>query len=174
MTGDDVRVRSAAPPDVVRGAHDAVARAVARLRTGGQRVTPPRRAVVEVLAAADEHLTADDVSARIDAVLPGVNRATVYRTLETLADLGVVTHVHVGHGATVHHLAGEAVGEDHLHAHCRRCGRVVDVPGDLLDAVRGRLVQELGFHLEPQHVALSGTCAVCSPSRAHRVPSGET
>lgn len=135
--------------------------ALARLRAQGQRVTRPRRAVLEVLASTDGHLSADDVYARITPVLAGVNRATVYRALETLADLGLVTHVHLGHGATVHHLAGGRTAEEHLHAHCRRCGRVVDVGGDLLEDVQVRLAREVGFDLEPRHVALSGTCLAC-------------
>jgi len=134
--------------------------AVARLRAQGQRVTPARRAVLRALATTDAHLRADDVCALVEPVAPGVHRATVYRTLEALADLGVVTHVHLGHGATVHHLA-DRPADEHLHTCCRRCGRVEDVDADLLDGVLRRLARETGFELDPQHVALSGVCRDC-------------
>jgi Fur family ferric uptake transcriptional regulator len=82
----------------------------------------------------------------------------VYRTLETLSELGVVQHVHVGHGTTTYHLAG---AEPHLHAQCGRCGTVLDLPGRLLDDVAAQLLAEHGFALDPSHVALSGVCARC-------------
>lgn len=146
-----------APP---RGAGALVEAAIASLRARGQRVTPARRAVLQALATTDAHLRAEDVCALVEPVLPGLHRATVYRTLESLAELGVVAHVHTGHGATVHHLAADPAG-DHLHTSCRRCGRVDDVPADLLDDVRRRLGRETGFDLAPQHVALSGVCRDC-------------
>jgi len=89
---------------------------------------------------------------------PGVHRASVYRTLETLSGLGVVQHVHVGHGTTAYHLAGD---EAHLHAQCGRCGAVIDLPASLLDEVAARVHREHGFRLDPSHVALSGTCERC-------------
>ena len=95
------------------------------------------------------------------ARLVGAPRATVYRTLDTLADLGVVTHVRVGDGASTYHLALDATRPSHLHAKCRDCGRIVDLPGDLLDRVVDRLARERDFALDPAHVALSGRCRAC-------------
>lgn len=130
------------------------------LRARGQRLTRPRRAVVAALAVLPGHPSAEDVGAEVARTDPGVHRATVYRTLDTLAELGVVTHVH-SHGTTAYHLAGP---EDapHLHARCRCCDRVVDLPGDLLDDAAARVRAASGFVVEPAHVALSGTCAACA------------
>jgi Fur family transcriptional regulator, ferric uptake regulator len=135
-------------------------RALAVLRAHGQRLTRPRRAVVAALAGLDGHPSAEDVGAEVARIDPGVHRATVYRTLDTLADLGVVSHVH-SHGTTAYHLADPGA-DDHLHARCRSCDRVVDLPGDLLDDAVGRVRETTGFRVEPAHVALSGTCASCS------------
>lgn len=143
------------------------ARAVEQLRVQGQRLTVTRRAVIEALARADGHPSAEELCAQIAPRLPGVHRATVYRTLETLADLGVVTHVHMGHGATAYHLAGHVAGQEHLHAHCRGCGRILDLPSDLLDPIRRRLAREDDFLLDPRHVALSGTCRACRGATQH-------
>ena len=93
---------------------------------------------------------------------PSVHRASVYRALEALSQLGVVQHVHAGHGLTTYHLM-PAVGP-HPHAQCRACGTVYDLPEDLLDAVAGRLARQDGFVLDTGHVALSGTCATCAAS----------
>lgn len=146
-------------------ASDAVRRALNTLRDGGHRVTGARRAVIEVLAHSAGHPSAEQLCGQVSERYPTVHRATVYRTLERLAMLGVVTHVHVGGGATAYHLAGESGGHQHLHACCRVCGRIIDLPGDLLDPVSRRLAQESGFDLDPPHVALSGTCRTCDGDR---------
>ncbi|MGA7687819.1 MAG: Fur family transcriptional regulator [Jiangellales bacterium] len=131
--------------------------ALAALRQGGDRVTEPRRAVLQALADLPDHPTAEQVVVAVEARSSGVHRATVYRTLETLTALGIVTHVHVGHGGTAYHLAERR----HLHAQCHVCGAVVDVPDDVLDGVRATLHEVAGFDLDPSHVALSGRCATC-------------
>lgn len=138
-----------------------VVRALGQLRSGGHRVTGARIAVIETLARLDGHPSAEELWSALEHRHPGVHRATVYRTLETLADLGVVTHVHMSHGTTAYHLTGLVAGREHLHARCRVCGRVFDLPGNLLDPVRRRLARENDFNLDPHHVALSGTCLTC-------------
>lgn len=138
--------------------------ALAALRQGGERVTEPRRAVLQALADLPDHPTAERVVAAVEGRSPGVHRATVYRTLETLTALGIVTHVHVGHGGTAYHLAERR----HLHAQCHACGAVVDVPDDVLDGVRTMLHQVAGFELDPSHIALSGRCAACRSQEAAR------
>jgi Fur family ferric uptake transcriptional regulator len=148
-----------------------VADAVSRLRSAGERVTPARYAVLRVVDAADladEHLTAEQIGARVAEVEPSVHRATVYRTLTSLAETGVLSHVHLGGSATVYHLAEPPVhhhGDDdhghHGHVQCHVCGRVLDVPPDTFDGVAQRLLDELGFVLDTGHAALLGTCADC-------------
>ncbi len=138
---------------------DPVVAATRALRERGQRVTRPRLAVIEALAGLDGHPSAEAVASAVARTSDVAHRATVYRTLDTLADLGVVTHVHSSHGTTSYHLAD--VEEPHLHARCRACGVVVDLPADLLEEVTRRVAQVDGFELEPGHVALSGRCATC-------------
>ncbi len=129
------------------------------LRARGERMTRPRRAVLTVLAAHDGHLGAEEIVDAVATQDAGVHRASVYRTLEALSEVGVVQHVHVGHGGTAYHLVAP---HDHLHAQCRSCAAILDLPPDLLDAVAGRLEEEQGFTLEPGHVALSGLCRACA------------
>ncbi|GAA4353418.1 Fur family transcriptional regulator [Angustibacter luteus] len=139
-------------------AEAAVERAAALLRARGDRMTGPRRVVITALAARRAHLTADQVVSAVAEQDASVHRASVYRTLETLSQLGVVQHVHVGHGTTTYHLAGT---EAHLHAQCESCGTVLDLSGALLDEVAAQVLAEHGFALDPSHVALSGSCADC-------------
>jgi Fur family transcriptional regulator, ferric uptake regulator len=145
-----------------------VAAAVDRLRSAGERVTPARYAVLLVVDAADladEHLTAEQIGTRVADVEPGIHRATVYRTLTSLVECGVLSHVHLGGTATVYHLTDQEPehGHDHGHAHvqCHVCGRVLDVAPDVFDEVAARLRADLGFTLDTGHAALLGTCRDC-------------
>ncbi|WP_350475023.1 transcriptional repressor [Microcella sp.] len=125
-------------------------------------MTTARRVVIEALATQGGHPTAEDLSATIAQHHPGIHRATVYRTLETLTEMGVVAHVHLGHGAAAYHLLGSPQDVAHLHALCHQCGRVFDLPGSLMDEVAERVREEIGFELEASHHALSGLCRACT------------
>jgi Fe2+ or Zn2+ uptake regulation protein len=136
----------------------------ALLRSKGERMTAPRRAVLTVLSSATGHLSMEEIVTAVAESAPSVHRASVYRTLVALSDLGVVQHVHLGHGATAYHLTG-AEGP-HLHAQCRRCGAIQDLPNDLLSEVARRMGAAHGFELDATHVALSGLCADCASDEA--------
>ncbi len=139
--------------------------ALARLRAVGDRVTVGKRAILEVLLERSAHLTADEVYGRTGERVHGMHKSTVYRTLESFVALGLVTQVSVGHGAAVYHLSDDFTGHRHAHGRCRSCGIVVDLPGDLLDAVGDRTEREHGFILDRDNVALMGLCADCRSSR---------
>ena len=136
------------------------------LRARGERVTRVRQAVIEVLDSTDEHLAADEIVGQAAASAPGVHRASIYRALATLGDLGLVTHTHIGGSAAVYHLSVEVpespVGStSHAHLQCSSCHRVIDIPVAVLDPLAARVERDLGFRLEPQHTALLGICADC-------------
>ena len=129
------------------------------LRSRGGRVTPARRALVgALLDATGEHTTADDLAELVQAVHPDVHRSTIYRTLADLERLGVVDHVHLGHGRAVYHLAGEA----HHHLVCEECGEVVEVPAGVFEPLARRLRTDHGFVLDAGHFAVTGRCWACA------------
>jgi Fur family transcriptional regulator, ferric uptake regulator len=150
--------------------------ALGLLRVQHERVTRARQAVIEVLDSTDDHLAADEIVARAEASAPGVHRATVYRALATLGDLGLVTHTHVGGSATVYHLAlpapADAASAPHAHLRCTNCQAVIDFPVNALDSLISWVDREVGFQVEPHHAALLGLCVDCrqsSPSESdHR------
>ena len=93
------------------------------LRARGLRLTAQRQLVLEAVYRLG-HATPDQVHAAVSKTAAGVNITTVYRTLELLEELGLVTHAHLSHGAPTYH----AVGEDqHVHLVCRACGGVDEV-----------------------------------------------
>jgi Fur family ferric uptake transcriptional regulator len=131
---------------------------LALLRARGGRVTTCRRAILETFLGSGGHVTADVLTARVQVGPPVVHESTVYRFLDELERLGVVDHVHLGHGPAVYHLASDA----HHHLVCERCGIVVEVPSDVFAGLRTRLADDFGFAVEPRHFAVTGRCRACT------------
>jgi Fur family ferric uptake transcriptional regulator len=138
-----------------------------RLRRVGQRVTPQRLAILGTLQSG-EHLSADDVFARVEPLLPGVNRSTVYRTLETFRDLGLVSMTDLGGGA--HQF--ELFDEPHHHLICHRCGALLELDDDLVEPLREAIRVRYGFAPAIDHLALFGFCAVCDNAIGGQEPGG--
>ncbi len=134
---------------------------VAELRRQGFRITKPRRVVCEVIAASHaDHLSAADVYERVRARdNTEIDRSTVYRTLDTLEDSGILRHGHLGHGPMVYHLVDDI---RHHHLVCRNCEGVVSLPAaDLVDIIEN-VVERTGFVPDFDHFALSGLCRKCA------------
>ena len=131
------------------------------LRADGIRITRARTAICDVLAEShSEHLDASAIRDRVIAHGgPKVDQSTVYRTLETLEDAGVLAHSHLGHGPAVYHLAEDA---NHQHFVCSNCGRTVAVGADKLEEWTSQIEAHTGFIVEPSHFALTGLCAECA------------
>lgn len=135
--------------------------AVDALRRSGGRVTGPRTSVIRVLAGTEAHLSAFEVATAARTHGRNLHLATAYRALEALSDLGLVRHTHLPGGSTTYHLATPSAPAAHVHAQCRRCGAVHDVPEEWLTELAARLGREQGFQLEPHHAAITGLCAAC-------------
>jgi Fe2+ or Zn2+ uptake regulation protein len=129
-----------------------------RLRERGGRVTMPRRAIITALLQADDHVTADALVDAVRTAQPEIHLSTVYRTLETLTELGVINHVHLGHGAAVYHLADDS----HHHLVCDECGAIIELPANAFDPLVRRVERDYGFRLDAHHFALGGHCRNCA------------
>ena len=136
-----------------------------KLNARGERMTRPRQAVLGVLVEDRRHLSAEEIVAAVAQRDASVHRASVYRTLDALAQLGVVQHVHLSHGATAYHLAVE--DRNHLHLQCTTCRSIADVPLVAMLGAAAEIAREYGFTVDVGHVALSGTCRACREVAAH-------
>jgi Fur family transcriptional regulator, ferric uptake regulator len=132
---------------------DKEAHTFAALRDEGRRITTARRLVVELLARTDEHLTADALAMRIHDAHPEIHLSTVYRTLDSFREWGLLEHVHQPHGPSFFHLTGA-----HRHLVCDACGRIHDVPAVEFEALVVRIRELYAFELRLGHVALVGRC----------------
>jgi Fur family ferric uptake transcriptional regulator len=138
------------------------------LRKRGLRLTPQRQLVLEAVYELG-HATPDQVHAKVAATAAGVNITTVYRTLELLEELGLVTHAHLSHGATTYH---GVAGEQHVHLVCRSCHAIDEVPATMLNQLAAKIGDARNFQVDVGHVALFGLCAHCG---GHEIESdGDT
>lgn len=147
---------------------DEAERIVELLRRDGGRMTQARQIVVEAIVQRnDHHFTAPEV---IDAVRernPAFPESTVYRTLDRLLDLGVLTALLLTPGTTTFHLSSRS----HHHLVCRSCGAVAEADADLFDDVAARLALA-GFTLDRGLAAtLHGWCSRCRATSRSRRPS---
>jgi Fur family ferric uptake transcriptional regulator len=131
------------------------------LRARGYRLTPQRQLVLEAVDKL-EHSTPDDILAEVRRTAGGVNISTVYRTLELLEELGLVSHAHLGHGAPTYHLADR---HDHMHLVCRDCSDVIEAELAVAGAFVDRIRETFGFDTDMKHFAIFGRCAKCTEKR---------
>jgi Fur family transcriptional regulator, ferric uptake regulator len=135
------------------------------LRSRGYRVTPQRQLVLEAIKKL-EHATPEDICAEVRQTARGVNISTVYRTLELLEQLGLVTHTHLGHGAPTYHLAEQA---DHVHLVCRECGKVTEVPPETVRDLVSALDRQEAFETDVGHLTVFGRCGTYRAASAQAV-----
>ena len=128
-----------------------------QLRARGYRVTPQRQLVLEAVARLD-HATPEEIGAEVQQTARGVNISTIYRTLELLEQLGMVTHTHLHHGAPTYHLATDA---GHVHLVCQECGRVSEIGPDAIRPLITALAERHGFETDVGHLTVFGRCTDC-------------
>jgi len=129
-----------------------------RLRAAGQRVTPQRLTILGVFTPG-KHLSADEVVARVEPLLPAVNRSTVYRTLELFRDLGLISETDMGGGVRQF----ELLDGRHHHLICQACGGDIELDDALVGPLREAIQARYGFAAGIDHLALFGRCAECQP-----------
>lgn len=120
-----------------------------------RRNTTQRRAIRDVIAAADRPLSTQEILDGALGQAPGLGVATVYRTIKLLLEEGWITSVKLPGEPPRYEIAGKP---HHHHFHCRGCGRLFEVPGR--DELLSGLVPK-GFVLESRDLVLSGRCADC-------------
>jgi Fur family ferric uptake transcriptional regulator len=141
---------------------DPVEIVLAEIRRRGGRVTTARRLVLRALFERPGHRTApelaEDLARQVHAYGLDVHMSTIYRFLDELEELGVVSHSHLGHGPAVYDIS--PVG--HFHLVCEVCGAVTETPDALLAALALSLKARYGFSIDPHHFAMAGRCKRCS------------
>ncbi len=128
------------------------------LRDHGYRATPQR---LLVFAAVSElrHATPEQILGWIHQSSPAVNLSTVYRVLDVLEVVGLVSHAHIGTGSPTYHAADSPA---HLHFRCVECGKVQSLPADVAAGFSQTVLDRLGFVADVAHTGIYGRCADCA------------
>lgn len=134
--------------------------ALATLQAAGHRHGGARAAVVEALAGHECAVTALELDDELRRRKPAVGRASVYRALEQLEELGLVQRVEVCRG-TAGYERIDRDGHHHHHAICRDCGRMVPFEDSSLERAIGKLSESISFDVMEHDVVLRGTCDRC-------------
>lgn len=128
-----------------------------RLHQHGYRITPQRQLVLQAVETL-RHGSPEELLAEVQRHAAGVNLSTIYRALEVLEKVGLVTHSHIGHGAPTYHSV-----DDHTHIHlaCDACGAVESITADILEPLARALRADKGFDIDVSHVSFHGRCRNC-------------
>lgn len=132
---------------------------ITALGAAGHRVTGPRLAVWEAISSASNHMTADEIAARVGTSDPSVNRSSVYRSLALFDELGLVRQSNLGSSEVAHWELSHP--DEQFHMRCEVCGRVEHHTGDLVDRVRTHLAENHGFAASRVDLVVSGKCRNC-------------
>jgi Fur family transcriptional regulator, ferric uptake regulator len=128
------------------------------LERAGYRLTAPRRALAGLVAGRQGHFTADDLLDAARRRRLGLGRATIFRALDVLTELGVVERIDLPSGE---HAFVACEPAHHHHVVCSSCGRATWAADHGLERVAAAIGRETGYQIETHRLELFGLCAEC-------------
>lgn len=145
-------------PSAPRVHFDDLDSALRALREQGLRVSISRRLVLQALFAADGPVSAERIAGGLEGSEAELDVASVYRNLEAFERVGIVRHVHLGHGPGLYMLVGEGERE---YLFCEGCGRAQALAPQELDPVREAVRARFGYEVRFTHFPIVGLCPDC-------------
>jgi len=124
----------------------------------GYRLTPQRLMILKAVEEADSHISAEEIYAQACDYYPQMNISTVYRTLELLKTLDLVTETDLGDGRVRYHCMGKG---HHHHLVCQTCGEITDIEESALEPLWTEIQQRYNFRVDMKHLAFFGLCEKC-------------
>lgn len=133
------------------------------LQARQHKMTPQRQIVLQVFFDnPDEHLSAEDVHDLLKESHSEIGLATVYRSLELLCDLSILSKIEFGDGCARYELmSAEPNGHHHHHIICVKCGKVIEFKDDLLEPLENAIEKEFDFKIINHQVKFFGECKEC-------------
>jgi Fur family ferric uptake transcriptional regulator len=139
-----------------------------QFRQFGHKMTSGRETTIDVLSETDEHLSAEDIHIKVHSVNPKIGLTTVYRTLELLINMGMVSKFDFGDGRARYELAeGFKGAKHHHHLVCTGCGRIVDYSEFVKEEktffkrIELELSRKYDFRITNHLVQFYGLCKKC-------------
>ncbi|MDO9573508.1 MAG: Fur family transcriptional regulator [Candidatus Contubernalis sp.] len=131
---------------------------VGKLSEQGYRLTPQRLMILSAIENSENHISAEEIYTQVVDKYPYINISTVYRTLELLKGLGLVTETNLGEGRVRYHPADKG---HHHHLVCQECGAIIDLDESLLASLKDTVLREYDFIADLRHLAIFGHCIKC-------------
>ncbi len=128
------------------------------LKEHGYRLTPQRLLILQILHKAETHISAEEIYEDMRKVYPTANISTVYRTLELLEKLGLVTKTDMGDGIMRYHHAEKG---EHHHLVCEKCGKTIEIKAEEIKDFEKFLKDKYKFHPKIKHLVIFGRCEDC-------------
>jgi Fur family ferric uptake transcriptional regulator len=132
------------------------------LDRAGYRLTEPRRALAALIADQDGHFTAAELVVAARERRLGIGRATVFRTLDVLAEVGAVERLDLPSGE---HAYVGCEPAHHHHVVCSRCGRATGIDDSGLRAIVREVARQTGYRVDDHRLELFGLCPACQAVR---------
>ncbi|MFC2002409.1 Fur family transcriptional regulator [Chloroflexota bacterium] len=131
---------------------------VHKLEKLGYRLTPQRLMIASAIENSTDHISAEEIYTEVVNRYPNVNISTIYRTLELLEQLGLVTKTDLGGGRVRYHPADTG---HHHHLICQECGAIIDLDEPVLSSLKDVLLREYNFIADLRHLGIFGRCVKC-------------
>jgi Fur family ferric uptake transcriptional regulator len=128
------------------------------LRQRGYRITPQRELIIQALAHADGHVSAEEIYDQVHARARAINMATVYRTLDLLVANGLASRADLWDGRVVYTTFEQG---QHIHLVCKQCGEVYKVEHNLIESLDAQLKSKYKFLADLEHLSITGVCVNC-------------
>ena len=139
---------------------------VEELGAKGIRMTAQRRAVVEVIQEAKEHLDAGSLLELARKRHPKIDRATIYRTIDLLKRLRLVDELDLMHLEGEKHFYEVKTKREHVHLACFRCGRIEEFSSVLFEQLKSEISAQAGFRIRVTRLEVGGACRDCAAQDA--------
>jgi Fe2+ or Zn2+ uptake regulation protein len=144
------------------------------LKERGLRLTRQRQILLELIDKTGEHLDAERLFQMAKEKDPKLNRVTVYRTLKTLKEGGLVDELDLMHYGGDQHYYETRRKQEHAHVICLRCGKVEEFFGEPLQRLRKQIETHFGFQIMLARTEVGGYCAHCQTLRSREVEALRT
>jgi Fur family ferric uptake transcriptional regulator len=140
---------------------DTTGRLQQSLANRGLRMTRQRRAILQVMDEAAEHLDVDQILERAQKLDPEVHLVTVYRTIDLLKKEGLIDELDLLHLRGDRHYYESHGPRDHIHVACLRCGKVREFESKLYEQLKDQIARDFGMKVTVSRTEVGGYCSDC-------------
>jgi Fur family transcriptional regulator, ferric uptake regulator len=129
----------------------------------GIRLTRQRRAILQVMDDAEQHLDVDQILERAQKIDPGVHLVTVYRTIDLLKKHGLIDELDLLHLRGDRHYYETHGPRDHIHVACLHCGKVREFESRLYEQLKEQIARDFHMKVTVSRTEVGGYCEECLP-----------